>query len=125
MNAKLGLIIGGVVLCVVLGIFGWITVTGSSTERYLQLLLFLAPTMASLFGIQVGVKAQQTAEETKAIVSPTNGEYRARALDAYNAYAAQMNYVGGSSLPKFDDLGAQAKLAWYDAVRAGNGEKVG
>lgn len=128
MNTKsqLGLIVGGVIVCVSLGIFGWITVTGSSTERFLQLLLFLAPTLSSLFGVRAAVKAQQVAEETKKIVSPTNGEYKERALAAYTAYGDAVGWKNyqGSPMPKFEDLSQEQMVGWYQAVKAGNGETI-
>lgn len=127
MNPKyVVLFVGGVILCVILGVFGWITVAGSSTERFFQLLIWLGPTIASLLGIQVSVQAQKTANETKAIVSPSNGEYMQRGQVAYEAYARRVDgkSFSGDRLPTFTQLTEQQRLAWYDAARAGNGEVV-
>ena len=127
MNSKyIGFIVGGVITCVVIGVFGWITVTGSSTERYMQLFLFLAPTLTSLFGLQIGVRAQQTAQETKDIVAPSNGNYKERAQKAYEAYsnAVGQKNVRGEPLPHFSELSTVVQSGWYEAARAGNGEVV-
>lgn len=126
-NKYVSVIVTGVIVCVIFGIFGWITVTGASTERYLQMLIFLAPTLASLLGIQVGVKTQQTATETKAIVSPSNGEYVARARDAYTAYGGVVGWKSfqGDALPKFDELSDEQKRGWYAAARTANGDFTG
>lgn len=122
MSRYVGAIVTGIVLCVALGVFGWISVTGVNPDRFMQMLLFMAPTFASLLGIQVAVKNHQTAEETKAIVAPTNGEYVERARAAYNAYMDAT--VGVHDGAAFDGLTDSEKRAWFAAVRAGNGEKV-
>lgn len=117
-----------VTVCAALGVYGWISVTGGETnvERYLQMLILLAPTIAGLAGLKLAHQAAEVAQETKEIVTPNTEDTAKRAQAAYSAYGDSVGWVNfqGEKMPPFSALSLKQQAAWYAAARAGNGENV-
>ncbi len=114
-----------VVICAVLGVYGWVSVTGASTERFMQVLAVLTPTIAGLVTMGQVLSVRKRVEETKEIISPVEN-HTERARLAYHAYADAVGWKSfqGEPLPPFEKLSVEIVRGWLAASKAANGEIV-